>query len=135
MSYGLVGLGLGRWGGGGVGVEEYGCHTRPKNNHGTAGTSSVNQPVSPQPTNHCNDPQVLCASNEEHTACRTSQTNQLPHLTNCLQVLCASNEEHTSVDPITPPEGVPVGERITFEGCGGGSMGGRVGGWVGVGGA
>lgn len=32
------------------------------------------------------------------------------------QVLCASNEAHDQVDPITPPEGVPVGERITFEG-------------------
>lgn len=34
----------------------------------------------------------------------------------CHQVLCASNESHDQVDPITPPEGVPVGERITFEG-------------------
>lgn len=32
------------------------------------------------------------------------------------QVLCASNEAHDQVDPINPPEGVPVGERITFEG-------------------
>ncbi|KAL4429006.1 hypothetical protein ABPG77_006045 [Micractinium sp. CCAP 211/92] len=31
-------------------------------------------------------------------------------------VLCASNEAHDQVDPINPPEGVPVGERITFEG-------------------
>ncbi|WIA21084.1 hypothetical protein OEZ85_005404 [Tetradesmus obliquus] len=31
-------------------------------------------------------------------------------------VLCASNDTHDKVDPITPPEGVPVGERITFEG-------------------
>lgn len=34
-------------------------------------------------------------------------------------VLCASNADHTSVDPIVPPEGVPVGERITFEGYNG----------------
>jgi aminoacyl tRNA synthase complex-interacting multifunctional protein 1 len=33
-----------------------------------------------------------------------------------LQVLCASNDAHDQVDPITPPEGVPVGERIMFEG-------------------
>jgi hypothetical protein len=32
------------------------------------------------------------------------------------QVLCASNAAHDQVDPIIPPEGVPVGERITFEG-------------------
>ncbi|CAL5218456.1 g137 [Coccomyxa viridis] len=31
-------------------------------------------------------------------------------------VLCASNAAHDEVDPINPPEGVPVGERITFEG-------------------
>lgn len=31
-------------------------------------------------------------------------------------VLCASNADHTAVDPITPPEGVPVGEKIAFEG-------------------
>lgn len=31
-------------------------------------------------------------------------------------VLCASNDDHTVVDPITPPQGVPNGERITFEG-------------------
>lgn len=34
------------------------------------------------------------------------------------QVLCASNAAHDQVDPITPPEGVPLGERITFEGFG-----------------
>jgi len=48
-----------------------------------------------------------------------------PHCTACCafwyclpvpQVLCASNEAHDQVDPILPPEGVPVGERITFEG-------------------
>lgn len=32
------------------------------------------------------------------------------------QVLCASNEAHDKVDPIIPPEGVPIGARITFEG-------------------
>jgi tRNA-binding EMAP/Myf-like protein len=31
-------------------------------------------------------------------------------------VLCASNEAHDQVDPIIPPEGVPLGERVTFEG-------------------
>ncbi|KAF8056858.1 Aimp1 [Scenedesmus sp. PABB004] len=34
-------------------------------------------------------------------------------------VLCASNDAHDAVDPITPPEGVPNGERVTFEGFGG----------------
>lgn len=33
-----------------------------------------------------------------------------------MQVLCASNAAHDQVQPITPPEGVPVGERITFAG-------------------
>ena len=33
-----------------------------------------------------------------------------------MQVLCASNDSHDVVDPIVPPEGVPNGERITFEG-------------------
>lgn len=31
-------------------------------------------------------------------------------------VLCASNDAHDAVDPISPPEGVPVGEKVTFEG-------------------
>ncbi|KAL6073758.1 G4 quadruplex nucleic acid binding protein [Balamuthia mandrillaris] len=31
-------------------------------------------------------------------------------------VLCASNEDHSQVELIHPPEGVPNGERITFEG-------------------
>eukprot|EP00854_Cymbomonas_tetramitiformis_P016413 gene16413-19485_t len=31
-------------------------------------------------------------------------------------VLCGSNEEHTQVDFVVPPEGVPVGERVTFDG-------------------
>ncbi|EFN54081.1 hypothetical protein CHLNCDRAFT_25329, partial [Chlorella variabilis] len=31
-------------------------------------------------------------------------------------VLCASNDTHDQVEPIDPPEGVPVGERIRFEG-------------------
>jgi hypothetical protein len=46
-----------------------------------------------------------------------------------LQVLCASNDTHDQVDPVNPPEGVPLGERVTFEGCarllgGGGGAGG-----------
>ena len=35
------------------------------------------------------------------------------------QVLCASNAAHDKVDPVDPPEGSAVGERITFEGFGG----------------
>jgi aminoacyl tRNA synthase complex-interacting multifunctional protein 1 len=31
-------------------------------------------------------------------------------------VLCASNSDHTQVDPILPPEGAAVGERVKFEG-------------------
>ncbi|KAI7837794.1 hypothetical protein COHA_008422 [Chlorella ohadii] len=31
-------------------------------------------------------------------------------------VLCASNEEHTQVDPIVPPEGAAIGERVSFAG-------------------
>lgn len=31
-------------------------------------------------------------------------------------VLCASNKENTSVEPLTPPEGVKIGERISFSG-------------------
>jgi hypothetical protein len=31
-------------------------------------------------------------------------------------VLCASNDAHDQVDPIIPPEGVPLGERVAFEG-------------------
>ena len=34
----------------------------------------------------------------------------------CGMVLCASNEDHTVVDPITPPQGAAVGERVQFEG-------------------
>ena len=33
-----------------------------------------------------------------------------------MQVLCASNAAHDAVDPINPPKGVPVGERVAFEG-------------------
>lgn len=53
--------------------------------------------------------------------CRTSW--QRCHHDHCIrpqpyqpQVLCASNDAHDNVDPIIVPEGVPVGERITFEG-------------------
>lgn len=35
-------------------------------------------------------------------------------------VLCSSDEAHTAVDPITPPEGAAIGERVTFEGHEGG---------------
>ena len=31
-------------------------------------------------------------------------------------LLCASNEEHTVVEPLTPPEGAEMGERLNF--CG-----------------
>ncbi|GAX75792.1 hypothetical protein CEUSTIGMA_g3235.t1 [Chlamydomonas eustigma] len=31
-------------------------------------------------------------------------------------VLCASNDAHDQVDPVIPPQGVPNGERIVFEG-------------------
>jgi aminoacyl tRNA synthase complex-interacting multifunctional protein 1 len=31
-------------------------------------------------------------------------------------VLCASNNDHTEVDPINPPEGAAIGERVKFEG-------------------
>jgi len=31
-------------------------------------------------------------------------------------VLCASNEAHDNVEPVLVPEGVPVGERVSFEG-------------------
>ncbi len=34
-------------------------------------------------------------------------------------VLCASNDDHTEVDPINPPEGAALGERVTFEGYSG----------------
>ena len=40
----------------------------------------------------------------------------LPAWPACLQVLCASNEAHDAVDPVNPPEGAAVGERITFAG-------------------
>lgn len=33
-------------------------------------------------------------------------------------VLCASNDTHDQVDPILPPEGAAIGDRITFEGYG-----------------
>jgi tRNA-binding EMAP/Myf-like protein len=29
-------------------------------------------------------------------------------------VLCASNAEHTEVEPLSPPEGAAVGERVWF---------------------
>ncbi|KAA8497946.1 putative methionine--tRNA ligase [Porphyridium purpureum] len=31
-------------------------------------------------------------------------------------LLCASNEDHSQVDPLTAPEGVPIGALVTFEG-------------------
>eukprot|EP00213_Chloropicon_mariensis_P002257 CAMPEP_0197473444 /NCGR_PEP_ID=MMETSP1309-20131121/4805_1 /TAXON_ID=464262 /ORGANISM="Genus nov. species nov., Strain RCC998" /LENGTH=273 /DNA_ID=CAMNT_0043012557 /DNA_START=13 /DNA_END=831 /DNA_ORIENTATION=+ len=34
-------------------------------------------------------------------------------------VLCASNDDHTKVDPLRPPEGAAIGEKITFEGFSG----------------
>jgi aminoacyl tRNA synthase complex-interacting multifunctional protein 1 len=35
------------------------------------------------------------------------------------QVLCTSNEDHTQVDLVSPPEGAPNGERITWAGVDG----------------
>lgn len=32
------------------------------------------------------------------------------------QVLCASNEDHTVVEPLLPPEGAKIGERVSFTG-------------------
>jgi len=32
------------------------------------------------------------------------------------QVLCASNEGPTVVEPLLPPEGAKIGERISFSG-------------------
>lgn len=29
-------------------------------------------------------------------------------------VLCASNADHTAVEPLAPPAGAPVGERVWF---------------------
>jgi hypothetical protein len=40
-------------------------------------------------------------------------------LPNTTKVLCASNDAHDAVDPIVPPEGAPVGTRVTFEGYSG----------------
>jgi len=34
-------------------------------------------------------------------------------------VLCASNEDHTIVEPLLPPEGAKIGERISFSGIDG----------------
>ncbi|CAN0877211.1 Methionine--tRNA ligase, cytoplasmic [Linum grandiflorum] len=34
-------------------------------------------------------------------------------------VLCASNEDHTAVEPLLPPEGSQIGERVTFSGIDG----------------
>lgn len=34
-------------------------------------------------------------------------------------VLCASNEDHTNVEPLLPPEGAKIGERISFSGIDG----------------
>lgn len=35
---------------------------------------------------------------------------------NFFQVLCASNEDHTGVEPLLPPEGAKIGERVSFAG-------------------
>lgn len=32
------------------------------------------------------------------------------------QVLCASNEGSTIVEPLLPPEGAKIGERVSFSG-------------------
>jgi hypothetical protein len=32
------------------------------------------------------------------------------------QVLCASTEDHAAVEPLIPPEGAKIGERISFAG-------------------
>ena len=38
------------------------------------------------------------------------------HVESLRQVLCASNAAHDQVDPVDPPEGAAVGERVTFQG-------------------
>ena len=34
-------------------------------------------------------------------------------------VLCASNDDHTQVDPLRPPQGCAMGEKVTFDGFAG----------------
>lgn len=41
------------------------------------------------------------------------------HAWGARQVLCASNAAHDQVDPVNPPDGAAIGERITFEGFAG----------------
>jgi methionine--tRNA ligase beta chain len=40
----------------------------------------------------------------------------LKGITSFGMLLCASNEDHTQVVPLSPPDNVPIGELITFEG-------------------
>lgn len=37
-------------------------------------------------------------------------------VTSAGMLLCSSNEDHTKVEPLCPPEGVPLGELVTFKG-------------------
>lgn len=59
-------------------------------------------------------------SRTAHALPAVSQRTSLPPRLLCaqplLQVLCASNDAHDAVDPIIPPEGAAIGERVTFEG-------------------
>lgn len=90
----------------------------------------------PHPISNLSRVQVLCAAYDAHKqvdfihAPTHTTTSPLPAFlwqaiiapdqtsSPCshVQVLCTSNDAHTQVDPIVPPEGVPNGERITFEG-------------------
>ncbi len=54
---------------------------------------------------------------KQHGRCPSSCLNVGARMLLCVpQVLCASNDAHDQVEPILPPEGVPLGEKISFEG-------------------
>ncbi|KAJ3703172.1 hypothetical protein LUZ61_006877 [Rhynchospora tenuis] len=41
---------------------------------------------------------------------------KLRDVMSCGLVLCASNEDHTKVEPLSPPNGAKIGERVSFAG-------------------
>lgn len=65
---------------------------------------------------HAEHHEHLCMSHAWHVLMHCCVVVHRVGILSAGMVLCSSNEDHTAVDPISPPEGAAIGERITFEG-------------------
>ncbi|CAM9162820.1 unnamed protein product [Ectocarpus sp. 6 AP-2014] len=63
--------------------------------------------------NFCEESDLL--GREVVVLCNLKPVN-MKGVTSAGMLLCSSNEDHSKVEPLCPPEGVPLGELVTFDG-------------------